>query len=83
MFSCEYCEIFQERIFHKTPRLLLLVFTTTFRDYYREHLSVIFFTLIHPSKRPREAAVYRCFSKKVFLKIFANFVGNTCVGVPS
>ena len=23
------------------------------------------------------------FQKKVFLKIFANFAGNTCVGVPS
>ena len=47
---------------------LLQDFTTTFRNYW-EHLSVIFLTLTHPSKRLREAVVCRCFSKKVF----ANF----------
>ena len=34
VFSCEYRESFKGSFFHKTPRWLLLVFTTTFRNYY-------------------------------------------------
>ena len=60
---------------------LFLAFTTTFRNYHWEGVSVIFFTLTHPSKQLREAAVRRCFSKNLFLKIFPNFTGNNCLGV--
>ena len=55
VFSCEYCEIFKKSFFHKTPRWLLLAFTTAFRNYYWGELSVIFFTLTHPGKRLRSS----------------------------
>ena len=53
---------------------LLLAFTTNFQNYYWEELSVIVFTLTYPSKQPREAAIRRCFSRKVLLKMLANFI---------
>ena len=34
VFSYEYREIFKDSFFNKTPRWLLLVFTTTFPNYY-------------------------------------------------
>ena len=67
-FPVNIAKFLRKAFFLKHRRRLLLALTSTFRNYYWENLSVIFFTLTHPGKRLREAAVRRCFSK-VFLKI--------------
>ena len=71
-FSVNIAKDLRKAFFIEHRRWLLLAFTT---------ISVIFFTLTHPSKPLREADVLRCFSRNLFLKIFANFARNTCVGV--
>ena len=60
----------RKALFMEHRRGLLLAFTS---------ISVIFFTLTHPRRPLREADVRRCFSRKVILKVFANFAQNTCV----
>ena len=80
-FLVNIAKFLRKAFFIEHPQWLLLTFTTAFRNYYWQDLSVIFFTLTYTSKRLREAVVYRCFCKKVFLKIFANFTRSTCVGV--
>ena len=81
MFSCEYCEIFKKNFFPRTPPVAASgLYRYVVKLLLRRPL-VIFFALTYPSKRLREAAVRRCFSKKLYLKIFANLAGNTCVGV--
>ena len=80
-FHVNIAKFLRKAFFIEHSRWLLLAFTTIFRNYYREDVSVIFFTLTYFSMRLREVAIHRCFSKKVFLKILANLAGNTCLGV--
>ena len=79
MFSCEFCEIFKNTFFYRTPSVAASAKTYSYKMiasrfvFQRFSRTLNFHTL--------ETVSQRCSVKKVFLEILQNSLENTCATV--